>query len=30
MNVSKYGNPDADTVLIQPVDNHDLEGIGRI
>ena len=27
MNVSKYGNPDADTVLIQPVDNHDLEGI---
>ncbi|MBP5623470.1 MAG: esterase, partial [Lachnospiraceae bacterium] len=22
-----YGNPDADTVLIQPVDNHDLEGI---
>ena len=27
MNVSKYGNPDAETVLIQPVDNHDLEGI---
>ena len=27
MNVSKYGNPDADTVLIQPVDNHDLEEI---
>ena len=27
MNVSKYGNPDADTVLIQPVDNHDLDGI---
>ena len=27
MNIIKYGNPDADTVLIQPVDNHDLEGI---
>ena len=27
MNVSRYGKPDAGTVLIQPVDDHDLEGI---
>ncbi len=27
MNVSQYGNPDADSVLIQLVDDHDLEGI---
>lgn len=27
MNISRYGNPDADIVLIQPVDDHDLAGI---
>ena len=27
MNESRYGNPDADIVLIQPVDDHDLAGI---
>lgn len=27
VNVSRYGNPDAGVVLIQPVDDHDLEGI---
>jgi hypothetical protein len=27
VNISRYGNPDADIVLIQPVDDHDLAGI---
>ena len=27
MKIYEYGNRDADTVLIQPVDDHDLEGI---
>ena len=27
MKLYKYGNPNADIVLIQPVDDHDLEGI---
>ena len=27
MNVSRYGKPDAGVVSIQPVDDHDLEGI---
>ncbi len=27
MNASKYGNPDAGTVLIQMIDDHDLKGI---
>ena len=27
MDVYKYGNADADIVLVQPVDNHDLEAI---
>ncbi len=27
MKTYEFGNPDSDTVLIQPVDDHDLEGI---
>ena len=27
MKLHKFGNPNADIVLIQPVDDHDLEGI---
>ena len=27
MNIFEFGNPDADTVLIQPADGHDLQGI---
>ena len=27
MKLYKFGNPNADIVLIQPVDDHDLEGI---
>ena len=27
MEISEFGNPQSDIVLIQPVDDHDLEGI---
>lgn len=29
MEISEFGNPQSDIVLIQPVDDHDLEGIGN-
>ena len=27
MKIYEFGNPDADIILIQPIDDHDLEGI---
>ena len=27
MKIYEFGNPDADSILIQPIDDHDLEGI---
>lgn len=29
MEISEFGNPQSDIILIQPVDDHDLEGIGN-
>ncbi len=29
MEILEYGNKDAETVLLQPVDEHDLESISR-